>query len=251
MAQIWGTGLIETRGEARLPKLEKALDKALSSLGYEVDYKGKAPPEEESEEPRLPVDLLDNGDGILAIRVGEDQVVRDLARLVSEDVQVPLLVLLTAANLFHRRSVQVKCRKWSVTGGQLEELPVMGHHDADVNDIEHNELRQVDNAMRSRLADVVDSFTRAEGTQGFAVKKVFRYKREVKNVKWSSPRLGRLMATLERCESFEHVVEGEQHIIKLVLSGGAKSLSYVKAEEVVELEKALEGRPELVRRRVE
>ncbi|MCH9686761.1 MAG: hypothetical protein K0V04_35335 [Deltaproteobacteria bacterium] len=251
MAKIWGTGIIEFRGDAKQPKIEKALEKALGSLGYEQSYKGKAPPEEESEEPRVKVDILDNGEGILAIRVGEDQVVRDLARLVSEDTKVPLLVLLTAAHLFHRRSVQVKCRKWEVNGGQLAELPVMGHHDADISDIEHNELRQIDNAMNSRLSDVVDSFTRAEGTQGFKVKKVFRYKREIKSIKFSSPRIERLMTTLERCESFEVVVEGEQHIVKLVLSGGAKSLSYVKAEEVVELEKALEGRPELLRRRIE
>lgn len=249
MAQHWGTGLIETRGELRMPKLEKALDKALSSLGFQQIYKGKDPPEEEPEENLTPVDLLENGDGVLGIRVGDEQVVRDLARLVSEDVQVPLRVLLTAASLFHRRTVQVKCRKFDVDLGQLDEQPVMGHHDADIGDLEHNELRQLENAMRSRLNDVVQSFTTAEGTQGFKVKKVFRYKREVKKAKFSNPRTARLMTQLERCESFEVMVEGEQHVVKLVLAGGAKSLSYVKPDDVEELETALEQRPELQRRR--
>jgi len=248
-----------------MPKLEKAMDKALVHLGYQQIYKGKTPPDPDPAEPDkdakdkkkekmetdrvVPVELLDNGEGVLAIRVGEEQVVRDLARLVSEDVEVAFRVLVTLASLFHRRTVQVRCRKFDVDGSSLEELDVMGHHDANVGDLEHNELRQLDNAMRSRLGDVVDSFTRAEGTQGFKVKKIFRYKRELKKPKFSNPRTARLMNQLERCESFDVVVEGEQHIVKLVLAGGAKSLSYVKPEDVAELEKALEDRPELLRRR--
>lgn len=265
MAQHWGTGLIESRGQLKMPKLEKAMEKALAHLGYTQLYKGKTEPEvepgEENEDEKdkkkkerkpdapFPVELLDNGDGVLAIRVGEEQVVRDLARLVSEDLKVTFRALVTLASLFHRRTVQVKCRKFDVDGSSLEELPVMGHHDADIGDLEHNELRQLHNAMQSRLNDVVDSFTRAEGTQGFKVKKVFRYKREVAKPKFNNPRMARLMTQLERCESFEVVVEGEQHIVKLVLAGGAKSLSYVKPEDVAELEQALEGRPELLRRR--
>ncbi|MCA9707735.1 MAG: hypothetical protein KDK70_17930 [Myxococcales bacterium] len=243
------------------------MDKALVHLGYTQLYKGKTPPEvepdeedateedkdkkkkERQENPVVPVELLENDDGVLAIRVGEEQVVRDLARLVSEDVKVGFRALITLASLFHRRTVQVRCRKFDVDGSTLEELPVMGHHDADIGDLEHNELRQLDNAMKSRLNDVVESFTRAEGTQGFKVKRVFRYKRELKKPKFSNPRMARLMTQLERCESFDVVTEGEQHIVKLVLAGGAKSLSYVKPEEVEELEKALEGRPELQRRR--
>lgn len=248
MAQHWGTGLIETRGELRLPKLEKALDKALSHLGYQPIYKGKDPPAEEPEENLTPVDLLENADGVLGVRVGDEQVVRDLARLLSEDVAVPLRVLLTAASLFHRRTVRVECRKFDVDGGELDEQPVMGHHDADIGDLEHNELRQLENAMRTRLNDVVHSFTTAEGTSGFKVKKVCRYKREVKKAKLG-PRMTKVWSQLERCESFEVMLEGEQHIVKLVLAGGATSLSYVKPEDVIELETALEERPELARRR--
>lgn len=249
MAQHWGLGIIEARGELKMPKLEKAMDKALTHLGYAKTYSGKAPPEEEDPEEKLTaLELLDNGEGVLAIRVHDDQIVRDLARLVQGEAKVPLLVLKTVASLFHRRRVQVECRKWAVDNGELEEQTVMGHHDADISDLEHNELRQQNNAMNSRLNDVVDSFTRAEGTQGFKVKKVFRYKREIKAHKFKSPRMGRLMTSIERCESFETVVEGEQHIVKLYLAG-ATSLSYVKPEEVAELNKALEGRPELLRRR--
>ncbi len=264
MAQHWGQGLIESRGELKMAKLEKAMHGALEHLGYQQIYKGKTPPDPDPAEPDkdskdkkdkkeadrvIPVELLDNGEGVLAIRVGEEQVVRDLARLVSEEVKVPFRTLVTLASLFHRRTVQIKCRKFDVDGSSLEELDVMGHHDADIGDLEHNELRQLQNAMKSRLNDVVDSFTRAEGTQGFKVKKIFRYKRELKKPKFSNARMARLMNQLERCEAFEVVTEGEQQIVKLVLAGGAKSLSYVKAEEVVELEKALEGRPELLRRR--
>lgn len=271
MAQHWGTGLIESRGPVKLPKLEKAMEKALGDLGYAQLYKGKTPPEVEPDDeedadgdsdkakkdkkkldnPVIPVELLDNGDGVLAIRLGEEKVVRDLARLVSEELVSPFRVLTTLASLFHRRTVQVECRKFDIDGSELEELPVMGHHDADIGDLEHNELRQLDNAMKSRLNDVVESFTHAEGTQGFKVKKVFRYRRELKKHRFSNARMARLMTTLERCESFEVVVEGDQHIVKLVLAGGAKSLSYVKPEEVAELEKALETRPELLRRRKE
>lgn len=250
MAQHWGTGLIETREELRMPKLEKALEKIFSSLGYQQTYKGKDPPEPEPEENLTAVDLLENGDGVLGVRVGEDQVVRDLARLLNEEVKVPLRVLLTSVSLFHRRTVNVECRKFDVDEGKLDEQPVMAHHDADIGDLEHNELRQLENAVRSRLNDVVQSFTTAEGTQGFKVKKVLRYKREVKKPKFTNPRMARLMTQLERCESFEVVVEGSQHIVKLVLAGGAKSLSYVKPEDVDELEKALVDRPELQRRRI-
>ena len=249
MATHWGISLIETRGDTKPAKLEKAMDKALSHLSFTQTYSGKAPPEEEDPEENLTaVELLDNGEGVLAVRVHHDQLARDLARLVSEDLGISVLVLQTIASLFHRRRVQVKCRKWSVQGSELEELDVMGHHDADISDLEHNELRQQQNAMLSRLNDVVDSFTRAEGSQGFKIKKVFRYKREVKQPKFSSKRLARLMTSIERCEAFEVVVEGEQHIVRLELAG-ATSMSYVKAEEVAELEKALESRPELLRRR--
>lgn len=258
MAQHWGLGIIETRGELRMPKLEKAMTKAFEHLSYTQTYSGKTEPEvvpveKGDDKDKVPetlaaVELLENGDGVLAIRTDEEKVVRDLARLVSEDTKVPMLVLVTVASLFHRRRVQVKCRKFAVDGSEVEEQDVMGHHDADISDLEHNELRQQDNAMRSRLGDVVDSFTRAEGTQGFKVKKVFRFKQEVEVPKFSNKRLARLMTSIERCESFEVVVEGEQHIVKLYLEG-ATSLSYVKAEEVAELEKALESRPELQRRR--
>jgi hypothetical protein len=57
------------------------------------------------------------------------------------------------------------------------------------------------------------------------------------------------MTQLERCESFEVLIEAGQQIVKLVLAGGATSLSYVKPEDVSELEAALEERPELLRRR--
>lgn len=250
MAQHWGMGLIEAQGELKLPKLEKALDKAFSTLGYQQVYKGKEPPEQEPEENLTPVDLLENGDGVLGVRVGDVQApVRDLARLLNEDVAVPLRVLLAEVSLYQRRTVRVECRKFGVSGGQLDEQSVMGHHDADIGDLEHNELRQLDNAMRSRLGDVVQSFTSAEGTPGFKVKKVCRYKREVKKAKFSNPRMARVMTQLERCESFEVVVEGTQHIVKLVLAGGATSMSYVKPEDVSELEAALEERPELLLRR--
>lgn len=249
MAQHWGMGLIEARGELKLPKLEKALDKAFASLGYQSIYKGKEPPEQEPEENLTSVDLLENGDGVLGVKVGDDQVVRDLARLLNDDVEVPLRVLLTGVSLYQRRTVRVECRKFGVDAGKLDEQPVMGHHDADVGDLEHNELRQLENAMRSRLADVVQSFTSAEGTAGFKVKKVFRYKREVKKAKFTNPRMARLMTQLERCESFRVTTEAGQPVVKLVLAGGATSMSYVKPEDVSELEAALEERPELLRRR--
>lgn len=249
MAQHWGMGLIEARGELRIPKLEKALEKAFASLGYQQVYKEKDPPAQEPEENLLPVDVLENGDGIVGVRVGDEQVVRDLARLLNEDVKVPMRVLLTAASLFHRRTVRVECRKFDVDVGRLDEQPVMGHHDADVGDLEHNELRQLENAMRSRLNDVVQSFTSAEGTPGFKVKKVCRYKREVKKAKFTNPRTARLMTQLERCESFSIAREGEQHVVKIVFAGGATSMSYVKPEDVLELEAALAERPELLCRR--
>jgi hypothetical protein len=251
MAQHWGMGLIEARGELKLPKLEKALDKAFASLGYQQVYKGKDPPEQEPEENLTGVDLLENGDGVLGVRVGDEQApVRDLARLLNEEMAVPLRVLLAAVSLYQRRTVRVECRKFGVDAGRLDEQPVMGHHDADIGDLEHNELRQLENAMRSRLNDVVQSFTSAEGTLGFKVKKVCRYKREVKKAKFTNPRMARVMTQLERCESFEvSEAEGGQRIVKLVLAGGATSMSYVKPEDVSELEAALEERPELLRRR--
>lgn len=251
MAQNWGFGLIETRGEVKLAKLEKSMDGALGELSCSQVYKGAAPPEEEDpEEQLLSVELLDNGEGILAVRLDHknEQFVRDLARLVSQALNMPVLMMVTIASLFHRRRVQVKCRKFAIEGTEIEEQTVMGHHDADISDLEHNELRQQQNAMRSRLNDVVESFTRAEGTAGFKIKKVFRYKHEVKKAKFSSPRLARLMTSLERCEAFEVVVEGEQHIVR-VEQAGAVALSYVKPDEVAEIEKALESRPQLQRRR--
>jgi hypothetical protein len=250
MAQHWGMGLIEARGELKLPKLEKALDKAFASLGYQQVYKGKDPPEQEPEENLTPVDLLENGDGVLGVRVGDQQVpVRDLARLVNEDVAVPLRVLLAEISLYQRRTVRVECRKFGVEAGSLDEQPVMGHHDADIGDLEHNELRQLENAMRSRLADVVQSFTSAEGTPGYKVKKVCRYKREVKKAKFTNPRTARLWLQIERCESFAIAKEGEQQVVKLAFAGGATSMSYVKPDDVAELEAALAERPELLRRR--
>ncbi len=122
-------------------------------------------------------------------------------------------------------------------------------HTAEVTDLEHNELRQSPNALRARIKTANDSMLGAEASADLKDKKVFRYKRAHKQVKFSSPRLGRLMAQIETCEAFEAVLEGEQPIVKVVLSGGAKSLAYLKPEELVELEKAIELRPEIARRR--
>ena len=251
MALQLGTALIETRGALKLPKLEAAMEKALVELGWERTYEGKDPPP-----PVDPPDtstqfmLMANEDGALAIQVNEERVVRDLARLVSERVDVPVLVLMTTGSLFGRRSVEVVCRKYEFKSGECNELPVMAAHTRDVTDVEHNELRQADSALRTRIDNANESLLRAEGTAGFKSKKVLRYKRVVVPVKFSSPRLTRLMEGIEQCETFQVAFEGEQAIVKLVLPGGAKSMSYLKRDELAELEKGLQTRPELARRRV-
>jgi hypothetical protein len=250
MALQLGTALIETRGALKLPKLEAAMEKVLVELGWERTYEGKDPPP-----PADPPDtatqfvIMANEDGALAIQVNEERVVRDLARMVSERVDVPLLLLMTTGSLFGRRSVEVVCRKYEFKNGEVAELPVMAAHTRDVTDVEHNELRQADSALRQRIDGANESLLRAEGTAGFKSKKVFRYKRVVQQVKFSSPRLARLMEQLEQCEQFQVAFEGEQAVVKLVLPGGAKAMSYMKREELAELEKALQARPELSRRR--
>jgi hypothetical protein len=250
MALQLGTALIETRGALKLPKLEAAMEKALGELGWERTYEGKDPPP-----PADPPDtstqfvLMANEEGALAIQVNEERVVRDLARIVSEKVDVPLMVLMTTGSLFGRRSVEVVCRKYEFKNGESNELPVMAAHTRDVTDVEHNELRQADSALRTRIDGANESLLRAEGTAGFKSKKVLRYKRVVVPVKFSSPRLARLMEKIEECESFQVLKEGEQEVVKLVLPGGAKSMSYLKREELAELEKGLTTRPELARRR--
>lgn len=252
MALHLGTGLIETRGDpaVKMPKFEKALATALEKLGWDQTYSGKAPPEEDPEDEATEFVLLANPDGVLAVRIDEVNVVRDLARHVHTALSAPLMVFTTKGSLFGRRSVEVKCRKFEVVEGEVNELPVMVTHTAEVTDVEHNELRQAPNALRSRIKTANDSLLGAEGSADFKPKKVLRYKRAHKKVKFSSPRLGRLMEQVETCEAFEVVHEGDQPIVKLVLSGGAKSLSYLKAEELVELEKAIESRPEIARRRI-
>ncbi len=253
MALHLGTGLIEARGAnpVKMPKLEKALAAGLEQLGWERTYEGKAPPEEDPEDEATEFQLLANPEGVLGIRISEVNVVRDLARLVHKTVEVPLMVFTTKGSLFGRRSVEVKCRKFEIKDGELEELPVMVTHTAEVTDVEHNELRQAPNALRSRINNANDSLLNAEGSADFKLKKILRYKRAHKKVKFSSPRLARLMEQVETCEAFEVVHEGDQPIVKLVLSGGAKSLSYLKAEELAELEKAIEARPEIARRRTD
>ena len=221
-----------------------------SSSGWERTYEGKDPPP-----PVDPPDtstqfvLMANEEGALAIQVNEERVVRDLARIVSERVDVPLLVLMTSGSLFGRRSVEVVCRKYEFKNGESNELTVMAAHTRDVTDVEHNELRQADSALRTRIDGANESLLRAEGTAGFKAKKVLRYKRVVVPVKFSSPRLARLMEKIEECETFQVVKEGEQEVVKLVLPGGAKSMSYLKRDELAELEKGLQTRPELSRRR--
>jgi len=250
MALQLGTALIETRGALKLPKLEAAMEKALAELGWERTYEGKDPPP-----PSDPPDtstqfvLMANEDGAVAIQVNEERVVRDLARIVSAKVDVALLVLMTTGSLFGRRSVEVICRKYEFNAGEANELPVMAAHTRDVTDVEHNELRQAESALRQRIDGANESLLRAEGTAGFKAKKVLRYKRIVVPVKFSSPRLARLMEKIEECETFAVEAEGDQRVVKLVLPGGAKSMSYLKKEELAELEKALEKRPELQLRR--
>lgn len=251
MALNLGTGLIETRGSVKLPKLQAAMDKALVELGWEQTYEGKEPPAEDPEDDATEFELLATTEGVLGIRIAEVNVVRDLARLVSEHTSVELEVYTTAGSLFGRRSVEVTCRRFGVKGSEVEELPVMVTHTAEVTDVEHNELRQAANALRSRINNANDSLLGAEATAGLKIKKVLRYKRAHKKIKWSSPRLGRLMEQIETCEGFEVVHEGEQPIVKLVLAGGAKSLSYLKPDELVELEKAISTRPEILHRRIE
>ena len=252
MALHLGTGLIETRAEPplKLPKLEKALVQALDELGWEQTYSGKGPPEEEPEDEATPFELLANGEGVLAVRIGETNVVRDVARHMHTALESTLMVFTTKGTLFGRRSVEVVCRKFEVKDGEVEELPGMVTHTAEVTDLEHNELRQAPNALRARITTANDSLLGAEASADFKLKKVFRYKRAHKKVKFSSPRLGRLMQQVETCEAFEVVHEGDQPIVKVVLSGGAKSLAYLKPDELEELEGAIEDRPEIARRRV-
>lgn len=242
-----GTGIIETRGPIKMPKLQAAVDKVLGELGYERTYEGKAPLEEAPDDGATQFRMLANPDGVLAIQVSEERVVRDLARMVSERVEIPFMVLTTLGTVFGRRSVEVTCRKFEVRDGEVEELPTMPTHTAEVTDFEHNELRQAENALRSRLDGANDSLLEAEGTAGFKLKKVFRYKRTIR-VKVSSKRLGRLIEQIEGCETFEIGEEMGQPAVKVLLAG-AKSIAFLKPDEIAELEKALEGRPELVHRR--
>jgi hypothetical protein len=246
------TALIETRGPYKLPKLESAMEKALADLGWERTYEGKdAPPPVDPAAPdgASQFVLMSNEEGAAAIQINEELVVRDLARIVSEKVDVALLVLLTTGSLFGRRSVEVVCRKFEFKSGESTELTVMAAHTRDVSDVEHNELRQADNALRTRINGANESLLRAEGTAGFKAKKFTKYKRNVQAAKFSSPRLARLMEQLEACETWSVAEEGAQRVVKLVLAGGAKSMSYLKPDELAELEKALSTRPELVRRR--
>jgi hypothetical protein len=243
--------LIETRGPVKLPKLEAAMDKTLAELGWERTYEGKEPPATDPADGAVQFMLLANDEGAGAIRLEDELVVRDLARMVSERVDVALLVLMTSGSLFGRRSVEVVCRKYEFKQGEVTELPVMAAHTRDVTDVEHNELRQADNALRSRIGNANESLLRAEGTAGFKPKKVLRFKRNLVPAKFSNPRLTRLMERIEACVSYQFAEEGAQTVVKLVLNGGAKAMSYVKHEERAELEKALSSRPELVRRRTE
>ncbi|MEM6994224.1 MAG: hypothetical protein AAF721_27160 [Myxococcota bacterium] len=250
MATHFGTGLIESRGEIKLPKLEKAMDAALGELGFTQLYAGKEAPEEEPEEATK-VELLANGDGIVAIRIGEAKPVRDVARMVSEHSKTKFHVLITAGALYHRRSVQVECRVFAVDGVDVQEQEVVGHHAAEVKDIEHNELRALDNAMRSRINIANDSLLAAEGSKDLKVKKIFRYKLERKKPKFSNARLARLLGQLENCESFEVTREMDQPCVKMVLPGNTVGRSFLKDDELAELEKALQTRPELSHRRVD
>ncbi len=244
------TAIIETRGPCKLPKLESAMEKALVDLGWERTYEGKeaAPPVDPPDGAAQFV-LMVNEEGAAAIQTNEELVVRDLSRIVSEKLDVPLLVLLTTGSIFGRRSVEVVCRKFEFTSGQATELPVMAAHTRDVSDVEQNELRQSDNALRARVNGANESLLRAEGTAGFKAKKFTKFKRNLQAVKFSSPRLSRLMEQIEACESWSVAEAGAQRIVKLVLAGGAKSMSYVKPDELAEIDKALSSRPELVRRR--
>jgi hypothetical protein len=66
----------------------------------------------------------------------------------------------------------------------------------------------------------------------------------------SSKRLGRLIEQIESCETFVIGEERGQPAVKVVLPG-ATSTAFLKPDEIAELEKALEGRPELTHRRQE
>lgn len=248
MALTLGTGLIETRGDTKLPKLQSIMNKVLDELGFEQTYEGKAPPEENPEDGATTFELLANGDGVLAIRVSEDRVVRDLARMMSKELSARFEVFMTSGSLFGRRSVEVVCRRFDVRDGEEEELPVMVTHTAEVTDVEHNELRQAENALRSRINNANDSLLQAEASSGFKLKKLLRYKKNVKKIKWSSPRLGRLMEQIEACDSFEVTEDRGQPMVKVELSG-ARSMAYLKPDELTELEAALQGRPEIAHRR--
>lgn len=249
MALNLGTGLIETGGSLKMPKLQAAMDKALTELGWDRTYEGKGPPEEDPEDGATEFALLATAEGLLGIRISEVNVVRDLARLLSEKMEGSLEVFMTAGSLFGRRSVEVTCRRFAFDKGEERELPVMVTHTAEVTDVEHNELRQAANALQSRINNANDSLLQTEGTADLELKKITRYKRAHKKIKFSSPRLARLLSQVESCESFEIVHEGDQAIVRLVLAGGAKSLAYVKDEELAELEKAIDGRPEILHRR--
>ena len=248
MATHFGTGLIESRGELKPAKLEKAMDAALSDLGFKQLYAGKEPPEEEPEEATK-VELLANADGVVAVRIGDTKPVKDVARIVSESTKTKVVLLLTSGQLYHRRSVQVDCKVYTVDGSEFSEHDIVGHHDAEVTDIEHNELRALDNAMRSRINIANDSLLAAEGSEGLKVKKVFRYKLERKKPKFSNARLGRLLQQLETCETFEVTREMDQPCVKMVLPGNTVGRSFLKDNELEELEAALETRPELAHRR--
>jgi hypothetical protein len=248
MALTLGTGLIETREPLKMPKLQSELDRALVELGWEKTYDDKDPPEADPEDEATQFELMATGEGVLGIQVSEARVVRDLARIVSERLETSFLVFTTSGSLFGRRNVQVTCRKFEVTRGDVEELPVMATHTAEVTDVEHNELRQAPNALRQRIQGANDSMLKAEGTDGFKVKRVLRYKRNLKKIKWSSPRLGRLMTQIEASEAFEVLHEGQQPIVK-VLHAGATSMAYLKPEELEELEAAMSGRPDIEHRR--
>jgi hypothetical protein len=249
MALSLGTGLIETRGSVKMPKLQAVMEKVLGDLGWERTYEGKGPPEEPMEDEGTQFDILATAEGVIGIQISEANIVRDLARLVSEQIEVPLLVFTTSGSLYNRRSVEVKCRKFGVENGEVEELPVMATHTAEVTDVEHNELRQAENALRSRINGANDSLLAAEGTAGFKIKKVLRFRRALKKPKFSTPRLSRLMEKVEICESFEVNKDGEQFVVKLVLAERATSMSYLKPEELQELEQAISGRPEILHRR--
>ena len=134
--------------------------------------------------------------------------------------------------------------------GEETELEVVGHHTAEVKDIEHNELRALPNAMKNRINGANDSLLAAEATDGLAAKKVFRYKREIKKPKFSNARLARLLGQLEKCEHYQVVPEGERMVVKFEING-MNGMSYLKVEELEELEKALANRPEIARRKIE